>query len=80
MENGFFRVSSEKIGFGSGRVKVTLQIFGSGTGQVFCLISSGRVKFGSGNYPQHPYLRVKTRQIFEYLEPQFGTRLNTRFS
>ena len=54
LENCSCRVNSEKFGYGSGRVKKTFKIFGSGTGRVFGLFSTGRVNFGSGNYPQHP--------------------------
>ena len=55
--NYFCRVSSEKFGYGSGRVNSPIKIFGSGTGREFCIFTSGRVNFGSGNYPTHPYTK-----------------------
>ena len=70
------RVSSGKFGYGSGRVIGLPKIFGSGTGRVICLFTPGRVKFGSGNYPQHPYswffksvLFPKMNQLLQFLQP-----------
>ena len=63
-EIGFYRVKLEIFGYGSGRVICCLKFSGRVRVGHFVLFTSGRVNFGSGNYPQHPYLSLSWTRGF----------------